>query len=317
MNYLLYGKEYFLLKRKLNEIINNSNIDNVISMDFDNIKLIDVITEVCYVDLFNEKKLIILNNFSLKKLKEDEEKELIKHLNSPNENVIIFRLIDDKVDERKKIVKVFRETSEVIFIDKLNRNDLVEYLTKYFNEEKYKISESLIRKIINICGYSYSKDSDNSFIFNEVTKLMNYKMEDKVINEDDLIEVVSKNPDNLLFELVSYVINKDTYNIFKEFKDIKELNIDPHIILAAISKKYREQLQVKVLSETKNKDEIARELNMSSYPVSLLMDSMNKYSYEDLANIIDKLFDCDMLMKTSLSNNLDKYKILEQLFIDL
>lgn len=313
MIYLLYGEEYFLLNEKLNEIIAELCIDNVISMDFEFSSVTDILNEVCYVDLFNAKKLLIISNFSFKSLKEDDEKELIRYFDNLNENVIIFKCIDKSLDSRKNIVKKFDSAGKVYNIKKLDRWKLFDYLKDLFKREKYKITDELLKKIINICGYNnYSEN--NNYIFDEVSKLMMYNLKDKEITEEDIDDVVLKNTENEMFNLINAVTRKDIKSIFDEFKIIKELNIDPYMVLNGISKQFRNLLQIKILNKEMSNDSVAKKLGMNPYAVEIISKNTGLYSIEKLADILDKIFYVDEKMK---SENIDKYKILEQFFIDL
>ena len=315
MNYLLCGKEYYLIKNKLDEIIKDSKIDNIISMNFDAFKIQDILNEVCYMDLFNENKLIIVNNFSFKKINEKESNDLIKYLGTKTENVIIFKCIDDTLDNRKSIVKKFNELVTILNFNKLKWGELSSYLYTYISSLGYKINNALVNKIINMCGYNYYSD-DNSYIFNEVDKLLLYKMEEKEIIDEDINSVINKDPDCELFDLIGAISKRNKELIFTEFKKVKELNYDQNLICASICKQFRQQLQVKILfDENMNSDDIAIKLKMKSYPVKLLIDTMNVYTYEELTNIIDKLYYVDESLKSD--SNIENYKALEQFLLEI
>ena len=55
MIYVFLGTEINLINKKINDLIKESEIQNIIKYDFDNSKLIDIINESNYIDLFNEK----------------------------------------------------------------------------------------------------------------------------------------------------------------------------------------------------------------------------------------------------------------------
>ena len=93
MIYVFLGSEVNLLKRKIDDLIKESSINNIINYDYDEYNIIDILNEVNYVDLFNDKKLIIVSNFSFKKMKEKDEKEFIKYIDNMNDNVIVFKCI--------------------------------------------------------------------------------------------------------------------------------------------------------------------------------------------------------------------------------
>ena len=56
MIYVFLGKEINVIKNKINKLILELGISNIIRYDYSDIDFIDIINEVNYVDLFNEKK---------------------------------------------------------------------------------------------------------------------------------------------------------------------------------------------------------------------------------------------------------------------
>ena len=60
MIYVFLGNEINLLKRRIDGLKRELNINNIIEYDFDDSNIIDILNEANYVDLFNEKKLIIV-----------------------------------------------------------------------------------------------------------------------------------------------------------------------------------------------------------------------------------------------------------------
>ena len=94
MIYAYLGKDFNILNKAVNDFINKLNIDNIIKYDYLESSLSDIIDEVNYIDLFNEKKLVIVSNFSFKKLNEDDEKLLLKYIYNMNDNIIVFNCSD-------------------------------------------------------------------------------------------------------------------------------------------------------------------------------------------------------------------------------
>ena len=73
MIYVFLGEDFNILNKKVNELVNKLNIENIIKYDFNESSISEIINESNYVDLFNEKKLIIVSSFSFKKLKSNNE----------------------------------------------------------------------------------------------------------------------------------------------------------------------------------------------------------------------------------------------------
>ena len=119
MIYVFLGKDFNIVKIQIDDLINKLKIENIIKYDFTESSISEIIDEVNYVDLFNEKKLIIVSNFSFKKINEKDEEKLSRYIDNMNENVIIFRCIDDSLDERRKLTKLIRSKCKVEIVEKL------------------------------------------------------------------------------------------------------------------------------------------------------------------------------------------------------
>ena len=72
MIYVFLGNEINIIKKKIDSLIDELKIDNIIKYDYDSVSIDDILNEVNYVDLFNEKKLLIVSNFTFKKMKDKE-----------------------------------------------------------------------------------------------------------------------------------------------------------------------------------------------------------------------------------------------------
>ena len=61
MIYVFLGNEINIIKKKIDSLIDELKIDNIIKYDYDSVSIDDILNEVNYVDLFNEKKLLIVS----------------------------------------------------------------------------------------------------------------------------------------------------------------------------------------------------------------------------------------------------------------
>ena len=170
MIYFFLGNEINIVKEQINNTIKELDISNIIKYDFTETNINEIIEEVNYVDLFNERKLIIVTEFSLKKLKEKDEQILKEYIEHQNDNVIIFRCIDETLDERKALTKLIKEKCKLIKCEKLDYKLLSEYVTNMFKEEKINITFNQVKKILDYCEYN------TDITINEVRKLLLYKI---------------------------------------------------------------------------------------------------------------------------------------------
>lgn len=308
MIYVFLGSEVNLLKRKIDDLIKESNINNIINYDYDEYNIIDILNEVNYVDLFNDKKLIIVSNFSFKKMKEKDEKEFIKYIDNMNDNVIVFKCIDNSLDERKTITKKLREKCKVEEIKKMDYKQLHEYITNMFTKNNKKITYNQVKEILNRCEYN------DDFAINETEKLLLYKLGEEVITDEDIEKVVSKNSDKEIFTLSDAVMKKNIKQIYESYNILIKSNIDPVVIIDSLERQFRTLYQVKVLSKTMSEKDIVRKLKINAYVVKKAYENINNYKEEEIINNLYELSNLDIDIKI---NGLDRFKVLENFFLKI
>lgn len=308
MIYVFLGNEINLLKRRIDGLKHELNINNIIEYDFDDSNIIDILNEVNYVDLFNEKKLIIVSNFSFKKVKDAFEKELLRYIDNMNDNVIILKCIDESLDERKNITKKLREKCKVEEIKKMDYKELHEYITNMFVSNNKKITYNQVKEILNRCEYN------DDLAINETEKLLLYKLGEDVITDDDIDKVVSKSSEKEIFTLSDAVMKKNLKQIFNSYNILIRSGIEPVVLIDNLARQFRTLYQVKILCKTMDEKEISRKLGLNPYVVKKAHENVNNYEEEELINNLYELSNLDIDIKVK---GLDKYKVLENFFLKI
>lgn len=308
MIYVFLGNEINLLKRRIDGLKRELNINNIIEYDFDDSNIIDILNEANYVDLFNEKKLIIVSNFSFKKVKDAYEKELLRFIDNMNDNVIILKCIDESLDERKNITKKLREKCKVEEIKKMDYKELHEYITNMFVSNNKKITYNQVKEILNRCEYN------DDLAINETEKLLLYKLGEDVITDDDIDKVVSKSSEKEIFTLSDAVMKKNLKQIFNSYNILIRSGIEPVVLIDNLARQFRTLYQVKILCKTMDEKEISRKLGLNPYVVKKAHENVNNYEEEELINNLYELSNLDIDIKVK---GLDKYKVLENFFLKI
>ena len=95
MIYILYGTINYLINKEVNKIIKENNIDeiNITKYDLTNTYLNDIINDASSMSLFDDKKIIIVNNSYIftgttKKALEQDTTILENYINNINNNKI-------------------------------------------------------------------------------------------------------------------------------------------------------------------------------------------------------------------------------------
>ena len=308
MIYVFLGNEINIIKKKIDSLIDELKIDNIIKYDYDSVSIDDILNEINYVDLFNEKKLLIVSNFTFKKMKDKEEKALSNYINHMNDNVIILKCIDEKLDTKKELIKLVNDKCKVIELKKMDYKTLHEYVTKIFSDNNKRITYNQIKNILSLC------ENDTDSVLNEVNKLLLYKMDSDTITDEDIENVISKNSEKEMFKLNDAVMAHNIPNMLESTKTLVSSGVDEVVIIDYLSKQFRTLYQIKVMSKDTGIQTITSRLSLNPFVTKKMLDVVGKFSEEKLLNIIYKLSDADISIKVE---GLDKSKVLENFYLSI
>lgn len=292
-NYLIYGVDKYLIDKEIDKIIKKNKIDNnsIIRYSLNEDSIDNILEDANTFNLFSDTKLIIVNDANIFTSSNDIlTDKIINYLNNYNDkSYLVFTLLSDKIDNRKKITKVMSDKGNII---NLNKKEVdTNYIISYLKDNGYQINMSDARMILNKVG-------NNLFsINNELDKLMLFKLEDKVIDKNSIDLLINENIDSSLFALVDSITNKDKNKMLKLYHECL-LESDPIMIINMLANKYILLYQVKrLISDGYSDDKIAKELEVHPYPVKLARNMCYSYSVKEILDIILKLANLDKDIK--------------------
>lgn len=292
--HLIIGNSRELNEEKINEIVANGL--NIIRMDLDENSIEDVIEEAGYLSLFSEQKYIVVKNaniFSSKKSNEKEINKLLAYFENPNPETTIVFVTEKKLDERKKVTKILKNKFKIHRIDELKDKELYLKVLAEFEMDKYKISSFAVNYIIKSCLEKYD------LIYQEINKLKLYKIDDKIITDDDVIEATSISYENNIFDFTNSVIKKDIKKAFLILENLKLMKQEPIVLLVVLANQYRLMYQSKALSrQGKSQGEIAKILKVNPNAIWHSLQNGYNYSFEELLTKIENLADLDYKIKS-------------------
>ena len=304
--YLLYGQNKSIIKEEINKIIEKINSKDIIKYSLDNTLIKDIIEDASTISMFSNKKIIIVNDssfFGANKKIEDQEL-LEKYLNNYNNNTyIIFVANIEKIDTRKKITKLIEKNGSII---ECQNNEIYtkDFINNYLKKNKYKIQDT--NYFINIVGNNLEN------IKNELEKLIMYKVNDKIINNDDIDKICIKNIEEEIFELTDAIIANNKQKSINLLNEFLNKNYEEIAIIALLASQFRFLYQVKRLeNKNKNYTEIAKILEVNPYRVKFTQKKLYNYREKDITERIKQLAKMDHDIKLGL---IDK-KLALELFI--
>lgn len=314
MTYVFYGTEEFLIKKELNKIKEKYNIDdiNISFYDLENSKLEDIIDDASTISLFSDNKLIICDNAYVftgttnKKLPEQNVKILEDYLTNDNsDTILIFIVNKDKLDERKKVVKLLKEKKQIKEFNKINNID--EFIIKEF--EPYKISRKEINLLRNRVGENLN------LLHQEINKIKLYKDDVLEIYSDDIINLTTKNIDTDIFNLIENIVMKNKVAAIESYKEMLRLGEEPIKIIVMLANQFRLIYQSRNLyKKGYSEKDISSMLNIHPYRIKLALNKGSKFQDDVLILYLEKLANLDINIK---SGKIDKDLGLELFILSL
>lgn len=296
-SYLIEGIDYVAIEKEVNKIIEKEKFasSSISIYDMDETDLENALEDLDTYSFLSDKKTIIIKNIDSIKY-DDYKKEfdhLLKYIENPSEeNLLIIEA--KKLNGTYKITKELRKKCKCIEIE-LNPKAFIKGEFKDFN-----INQKAINLLDEYCNGDYTK------IQSECDKLKNYKFEEKTITEEDIKKLVTKklgNPQELTFSFTRSIAEKNKQKALKEYRELLEYNVDALGILGLLGSQLRIILQVKLLNnKNMSISNIAKTLGENEYRVKKTMELIGLYSKEEIINLMQKIAEIDLKIKTTDTN---------------
>lgn len=281
--YLLYGEEKYDLNSKVEKIKKDfSNLEvgvNLFYVNLDNLDELENITQS--VTFFGSEKLIIIKDTKLK-----FNVDLLKDID-PDIKVII---IEDSVDKRTSEYKTLSKIAEVNEYKHPDEKQMITYISDILKRYGKKISYEDASYMQSVCG------EDKSNIINELQKLVIYADDTDIVDKKMIDKICSKTLSAKIFDVLDDIIRRKKKQAISQLDNLlkqKESIIKIYIMLY---KQYKQLYQIKLLKKKGEKD-IAGILGLHPFVVKKLLYSVDKYSEEELKNIIYAFDDYDYKTK--------------------
>ncbi len=308
--YLIYGSDYGLIKREINKI--TSGVADVVKYDLSVQKIDELLDDASCISMFGDKKVLVGENALFLTGAPTNVNHDIDYLNNyieceNHDNIVILSVVAEKLDERKKIVKILKNKAKVIQKEVIDQKDLPKFVTNEFKNAGYDIDYKTANYFVNYVGQNVD------IILSEIKKMIMYKDKDKTINIKDIDEISSKSFNDNIFDLSDAIMKKDFKKIFECLNDLMILKEEPIKIIAMLGNQFTLVYQSKLLSKEgyMNKD-IANILKVHPFRIKLALET--DYMIYELEDVIKKLHNLDYEIK---SGKTDKNIGLEKFLLHL
>jgi len=275
---LLFGKEKYLLKEKQREIEKEykEKHNNVLSLEKINAEKISFFA---FFDLFLQnsmfvkKKLFFLENvFSNPSFK----KEFLKYFNQLSESKHVIVLLEKEIKKSDSLLKKISKKQE---FEALTKAKLRAFSQKEFQKYGAEIEPIALEALLNRVSCLFQ-------LSNEIKKLSAFS---KRIRKQDIDLFIKPGSTPEIFKTIDALAERNKKRALFLIEQHLEKGDSPFYLLSMISYQIRNLLLMKQKKPLKIHPFVQKKLRALSA----------RFSFEELKNIYQKIFEADLMSKTS------------------
>lgn len=294
MIYLLYGNKDYRINDEIKKITKNIDKINITKYDLNVDDIKEVINDAETYSLFEEKKVIIIENANMFTGSTSKDSEIIeKYMENENPLTTLILIVrGEKIDSRKKITKLLQKKGKILeFNEDINIDNLIKKELK-----NYKIDYQTLNLFKNRVG------TNPLIIENEINKIKLYK-NDKEITKEDILNVTTKTIEIDIFKLIDDIVKGNKDSAIEIYHEMLKVNEEPLKIVIMLANQFRIMYQSKELMlKGYTEKDIASLLKIHPYRVKLALQNSRNYSSKTILKYLNDLADIDIGIKTGKLN---------------
>lgn len=300
MYYLLYGENYYLIKKKVVAIKEKFLLADPSSLNLAEFSGIDLKagnfwSAVLAAPFLAKKRLIIVKNLLLENKDEDFKKDLAKNLTKIPETSLVFFIEDGNPDKRGSLFKAMNKPGIAQKFEASTPNTIRHLIEEKIELGNIKITSEAIQKFILYVG------SDSYRAENEITKLILYARHQKINTiEANLVEEIVKPESSVgIFDFVDAIGAKNQKKAVTLFEKLIESGENELYILTMIIYQFRNMLIISdYLIRRTPTGQIASLAKIHPFVVQKTTAVLGKYDRSKLISNYLKLGETDFAIKT-------------------
>ena len=288
-NYLLTGSDEFLLNKSVELILNAANI-NIVEMNFqkfigESLDMADVVKALETMPVFDERKLVVV--YLNVKTNVSNLNKLADYLKDPNPQSILVVVAGENND-----LKANTQKFEVVDCSKLSEDVIDRFVLNELKQTSTNITKSALKTLNEYCAYDLTK------IVKELSKLVNFVFDKKLIEENDVKLLVQKTLEFQIYELTENLAKKNNDKVFEILTALKTKKDSYKSLVSLIYNHFRRLFYVATSSVSKS--ELSTMLGVKEYAVTIAYKQSKLFTKIQLKNILQIMEQLDFELKTSV-----------------
>ena len=294
---LLYGKNDGQKEEAVDYLVKNNEI-----LTYEQNEIIekkDKFFDGIYTkSLFGDKRIIVIKRVT------DKIINIIEEINIQKIEDAIIILIADILEKRSKLRLKFEKDKNLIcaafYPD--NRDALMRLASNFFKTNKISISPSSINTIID------KTNEDRSALINEIEKIKLYTINNKKIDDKNILKLVNLNENHNLSELIDNCLLKNKKKTIKILND-NNFNTDDCVLITKIF--LNKSKRILELSKKYNNDKNINLTISSARPPIFWKDKDNikhqvlNWPTKSLKELLFEISEIELLIKKNINNSVN------------
>ncbi len=295
---LFYGKNEGFKSEVIKNITNDKK--NINSYDEKEVleNEYNFVENILTKSLFDDEKIIIIKRATDKILK------VIENLSLEKLKDITIIINADNLEKKSKLRSFFEKSKDTICIPFYPDTDqtLSKLAYNFLKNRKISISHSNINLIISKCN------GDREALYNELNKIDFYTKNGKKITTEDIMKITNLIENHSIAELVDNCLAKNNKKIINILNENNFNNEDCILITRSLLNKSKRVLQL--VSEFENNKNIELTISSAKPPIfwkdkEITKQQIKHWKPESIKDLIYKLVDIELLIKSNLNNSLN------------
>lgn len=319
MVYLIYSNQVPAIKNRakriVKELLGEADDMNYVRYDGSNVLIQECIDDANNLPLGYDKKVVAVDNCyflskekTRNKIETDQDySTLINFINNPSEECHLILMVSTlDINTKSDVYKAVEAKGKLIPIEDPDERTWKEGVRKYCIDNLHmNIDLDAINELAD------RTTNDVALLQNSAQKLSLFKDH---ITYDDVVLMVTRPLEDNSFLLFNLLLNEDNMGALNLFRDLKEANTEPVVLISMLGGQFRLLDEILYLSKKGlDNDAIAAELGIKPVRVSIMRKNAGKVSSRSLHRALDELFNLDLQIK---SGSVDRFYAFELFLIN-
>ena len=294
---LLYGKNDGQKKEVIEKLIDKKNYSYYEQNEILE-KESDFLETILSKSLFDKERIVIVKRAT------DKLINIIEKIDPTRLEDINIIIIADNLEKKSKLRSKFEKDKNYACIAFYpdNEQTLVKLSFDFFRRNEISISASSINLIVSKCS------GDRSNLLNELNKIKNYSLNNKIITEENINKLINLSENYSISELIDNCLAKNNKKIIHILNENNYGTDDTVLIVRTFLNKSKKILKLREEFEKNRNIELT--ISSAKPPIfwkdkEITKSQISKWTSSNLRELMFKLGEIELYIKKNIGNSIN------------